>query len=88
MPPAMTTAACAAAARASGSAPIANDSRSKSEKVGWMRTVVASAAINRAGIPNRAGLRRTMRLIDVVRRSSESGAPIGAIGLVSAGAVM
>ena len=37
-----------------------------------MRTVVASAAINRAGIPNRAGLRRTMRLIDVVRRSSES----------------
>ena len=48
----MTTTACAAAAKASGRAPIASDSRSKSEKVGWMKTVIASAAMSSAGMPN------------------------------------
>ena len=76
IPPAITTTACAAAAKASGSAPIASDWRSKSEKVGWMTTVIASAAINRAGIPNRAGSRRTRRATRVCRRSSVSSDPL------------
>ena len=55
MPPDITIKACAAAAKASGSAAIASDWASKELKLGWITTVAARNAISSAGMPNSVG---------------------------------
>ena len=55
MPPEITINACAAAAKASGSAAIASDWASKELKLGWIATVAARNAISSAGMPNSVG---------------------------------
>ena len=55
MPPEITITACAAAAKASGSAAIASDCASNESKLGWIATVNARNTISSAGMPNSAG---------------------------------
>ena len=55
MPPEITINACAAAAKASGSAAIASDCASKESKLGWIATVAARNATSSAGMPNSVG---------------------------------